>query len=329
MDQNGEESQKPMTAGEEAPAPVIDEYNDVLSRPCLRTFAFLPNGEAERTRMRDVISLLRGPLAADVTVCSGTHLSPKKKRHRIRAKDLGALDAILDPKAHWAGFNLFGDASLDAPPFALPMFRVLRGLDGFTIDLAFRPDVDIDYVVETVWPVMRGIEPDYAYLGWGMLPHIARHEHDRRVSARFKARYRAAACLDAWKMETIVLDEEAAAKQEERDGEPAEVGITDLGWKTVLGPRFLSRVNVEALKATSALVRELPTGCVEITIGDRPVWGDTEMGHDPYGTTRRDVLATLSSIMASKPMVLRWGGLDMTAPRDTQIVETYFTEWLG
>lgn len=311
---------------ETSPQPVIENDYIVVSRPSLRLFAYCRPEPADLARAPEIVELLRGPLRELVTVCSGTLLSPKKRRHATTDRDWDALGKALEPDAAFAGFTLYGDADLDDPPFALPMFRILRGSSGFTIEFAFRPDVDVEWVDRTVWPVMRRTEPVQACFGWGVLPYISGYKHACNVAARHKARYRAALCLDAEMMASVVLNDGLAENIAGRTGTTTVTGIADLGWKTIIGESLVARIDRTALEASDAAIADTPGGGVEIVVGDRPLWGDVNAGANDLLERRRPVLAALHGALASREMLRRFAGLD-DSHEAADIIDAYVSDW--
>lgn len=58
-------------------------------------------------------------------------------------------------------------------------------------------------------------------------------------------------------------------------------GIADIGWRTLVGAEFWSRLaDIAPLQAMSDVIVEKSAGVLSVTAGERPIWGDVEAEED-------------------------------------------------
>jgi len=265
----------------------IIRENDKIAQPAFRVLLYCggslndPANASGVTRLFDLFLQHYGAEAAWVAI--GDESRPLRPKPIDEATLADARQWINTPnKTFPATCRIVGPLSDETENVVVPTFRVDEYRVMF-LDMSVPADPDRALpFAEAATQIIREMPVIASIMGMGFYLPVALESLKNYLPRAFP-RYRTAIefTVDSATM-GIRKTGEGFRWDKNKDVEP---GIPDIGWRTIIGPDFTSRLpDLDALANAPGVTYERTGDIAVITAGPAPIWGDVNRGEDiaPY-----------------------------------------------
>lgn len=270
----------------------IARETDKIAQPAFRVLLYCdgslndPANGAGVTRLFDLFLEHYGAEAAWLAIAD--------EARPMRPKPLDAA-GIADAR-HWlntpdksfpATCRIVGPISEESANVTVPAFRVDEYRVMF-LDMSVPADADraVSFA-QAATEVIRDMPVIASIMGMGFYLPVALESLKDYLPRAF-VRYRAAIEFTVDSATMGIRKTGEGFDWDENEG--VEPGIPDIGWRTIIGPDFTSRLpDLDALYGAPGVAYERTDDIAVITAGPSPVFGDVDKGEDiaPYRTVAK------------------------------------------
>lgn len=256
---------------------------DPIAVPAFRIFAIVDgdlHSEVNAANTRSIYSKFEERFGKTATWASYNFLGHRGKYKKTTPKLLDEGRAFLNGNAtqYGEGIRRYGEAFEGYPHPGIPFFGVEQRSYVHYLELAIPYDYpELVEFADLITAELMKMSVVCGAMGMGFfLPyHLDSLSHQLGQAV---PRYRA--ILDVTPdMVTNGVRKEGSSYRWQAGEEP---GIADIGWRTLIGREFWSRISdaVSTLKAEEDITVEQSDTVIAITAGKRPIWGDVNRKED-------------------------------------------------